>query len=126
MRFTIERMRTLVLAAGILLVGTLAGFLAVGKWRNPLNLKELPKHLGVDIQQDAAGYTLEHAFGAHSRYRIHASKVVEFRQGKAMLHEVRIELFDEDGSRVDRIEGDEFEYDQKGHGDGQPVRWKSR
>ncbi len=30
-----------------------------------------------------------------------------------MLHDVKIELYGEDGSRVDRIEGDEFEYDQK-------------
>ncbi len=112
MRFTIERIRTLVLAAGVLLVGALVVFLAAGKWRNALNLRELPKRLGVGIQQDAGGYTLEHAFGAHSRYRIHASKVVEFKQGKAVLNDVKIELFGEDGSRVDRIEGNEFEYDK--------------
>ena len=112
MRFTIERLRTLVLAAGVLLVGALVVFLAVGKWKNPLNLKELPSRLGVGIQQDATGYTMEHSFGAHSRYRIHASKVVEFKQGRAVLHDVKIELFGEDGSRVDRIEGSEFEFDK--------------
>ena len=51
MRFTIERLRTLVLGAGILLVVALVVFLVVGKWKNPLNLKELPKRLGIDIQQ---------------------------------------------------------------------------
>ena len=94
-------------------MGALVVFLAVGKWKNPLNLKELPKRLGVDIQQDASGYTFDHAFGAHSRYKIHASKVVQYKQGTALLHDVKIELYDEDGSRVDRIEGNEFEYDQK-------------
>ena len=101
------------LAAGVLLLAALAVFLAVGKWKNPLNLKELPKRLGVNIQQDASGYTFDHAFGAHSRYKIHASKVVQYKQGTATLHDVKIELYDEDGSRVDRIEGSEFEYDQK-------------
>ena len=112
MRFTIERLRTLVLAAGVLLVVALVVFLAVGKLKNPVNLKEIPKRLGVNIQQDASGYTFDHAFGAHSRYRIHASKVVQYKQGTATFHDVKIELFGEDGS-VDRIEGSEFEYDQK-------------
>ena len=47
-------------------------------------------------------------------YKIHASKQVQLkRDGKVFLqlHNVKIELYAEDGSRVDRIEGDEFEYD---------------
>jgi lipopolysaccharide export system protein LptA len=102
-----------VLAAGVLLVGALVVFLAVGKWKNPLNLKELPKRLGVDIQQEANGYTLSHAFGAHSQYKIHASKVVQLKDHRAILLDVKIELYDTAGGRVDRIEGAEFEYDQK-------------
>jgi lipopolysaccharide export system protein LptA len=39
--------------------------------------------------------------------------VVQLKQGNAVLHDVKIELYGEDGSRVDRIEGDEFEYDKK-------------
>jgi lipopolysaccharide export system protein LptA len=102
-----------VLVTGVLLVAALGVFLVRGKWRNPLNLKELPKRLGVDIQSDASGFTMEHALGAHGRYKIHASKAVQFKQGKAELHDVRIELYSEDGQSVDRIEGAEFEYDQK-------------
>src|SRR5664279_345818 len=106
-------MRTLVLAAGILLIAALVGFLVAGKWKHRFNLREIPKRLGVDITQEANGYTFSHAFGEHSQYKIHASKVVQLKQGKAVLHDVRIELYGEDGSRVDRIVGDEFEYDQK-------------
>jgi lipopolysaccharide export system protein LptA len=112
-RFTIERLRNLVLAAGVFLVCALLAFLAVGKWKNPLNLKELPKRLGVDIQQEANGYTLSHAFGAHSQYKIHASKVFQLKDNRAILHDVKIELYDTEGGRVDRIEGKEFEYDQQ-------------
>ena len=117
MRITIERLRTLVLAAGVLLVGALVVFLAVGKWKSHFISRDLPKRLGLDIQQEANGYTFAHAFGAHSQYRIHASKLVQMTQdkgGRVLLHDVRIELYGEDGSRVDRIEGAEFEYDQKG------------
>jgi lipopolysaccharide export system protein LptA len=106
-------LRTLVLLAGVLLVVALGVFLARGKLKNPLNLKELPRRLGVNITQDATGFTMDHAFGGHSRYRIHASKVAQYKDNHAILHDVKIELFGEDGSRVDRIEGAEFDYDQK-------------
>jgi lipopolysaccharide export system protein LptA len=101
-----------VLVTGVLLVAALGVFLVRGRFKNPLDLKELPKRLGVDIQSDATGFTLEHAMGAHGRYKIHASKAVTFKQGKDELHDVKIELYSDDGQSVDRIEGAEFEYDQ--------------
>ena len=106
-------MRTLVLAAGILLVAALAVFLAIGKWKNPMNLKELPKRLGVNIEQEANGFTYTQAHGGHTLFKIHASKVIQIKQGNALLHDVKIDLYGADGSRLDRIEGNEFEYDQK-------------
>ena len=113
MHFTIERLRTMVLAAGILLLVSLGVFLAVARFRHPINLKELPKKLGIDIQQEANGVTFSHALGAHSQFKIHASKVVQLKTNHMVLHDVRIELYGDDGRRVDRIEGAEFEYDQK-------------
>ncbi len=102
----------LVLGAGVLLIAALVLFLAVGKWKNPLSRRDLPKRLGFEIQQEASGVTIAHALGAHSQFKIHASRVVQLKQGNALLHDVKIELYDENGSRVDLIEGDEFEYDQ--------------
>jgi lipopolysaccharide export system protein LptA len=112
-QFTIERLRTLVLAAGVVLIGSLILFLARGRLKNPLNLKELPQKLGVNIQSDATTFTIDHALGGHSRYRIHAAKAVQYKDNRAILKDVQIELYAEDGSPVDRIEGAEFEYDQK-------------
>jgi len=107
-------MRTLVLTAGILLVCALIVVLAVGKWRRHFTLREVLKPLGADITQEANGFTFSHALGAHSQYKIHASKVVELKGERRVLHDVMIELYGEDGSRVDRIQGSEFEYDKKG------------
>jgi len=107
-------MRTLVLVAGVLLVVALAVFLAIGKWKNPFNRRDLPQRLGLDIKQEANGYTFSHALGAHSQYKIHASKVVQLKEGNhVLLHDVQIELYGEDGSRADRIVGSDFEYDPK-------------
>src|SRR5580693_3866636 len=114
MRFTIERIRNLVLAAGLLLVVALVAFLAVGKWKNPFNRRDIPKRLGIDIEQEANGVTYTQAHAGHTIFKIHASKVVQLKNSHAMLHDVQIELYGADGSRVDRIVGDDFEYDQKG------------
>src|SRR5580698_735467 len=106
-------MRTLVLAAGLLLVVALGVFLAIGRFRSPSSRKDIPKRLGIDIQQEANGVTYTQAHGGHTLFKIHASKVVQLKNDHALLHDVRIELYGADGSRVDRIEGSEFEYDQK-------------
>jgi lipopolysaccharide export system protein LptA len=106
-------MRTLVLAAGVLLVVALAVFLAIGKWKNPFNRRDLPQRLGIEIQQEANGVTYTQAHGGRTLFRIHASKVVQLKQGNALLHDVKIELYDTDGNHADRIEGSEFEYSQK-------------
>jgi lipopolysaccharide export system protein LptA len=106
-------MRMLVLAAGVLLLASLLVFLAVGKWKNPFNRRDLPKRLGIEIQQEANGVTYTQARGGQTLFKIHASRVVQLKQGNALLHDVKIELYGEDGSRVDRIEGGEFEYDKQ-------------
>lgn len=113
MRLTIERLRTLVLAAGALLVVALAAFLALAHWKSRFILREIPKRLGVDIQQESNDVLIARNIGEHSQFKIRASKVVQMKQGTAVLHDVQIELYGEDGKRVDRISGGEFEYDQK-------------
>ena len=113
MRFTIERIRTLVLAAGVLLVVALAGFLAVGKWRSALSGRDLPKRLGKNIVQEANGVTYMEAHGGHMLFRIHASKAEQLKNDHALLHDVQIEFFSKDGNSVDSVKGSDFEYDQK-------------
>ncbi|HUB30653.1 MAG TPA: hypothetical protein VL967_13190, partial [Terracidiphilus sp.] len=113
MRFTIERIRTLVLAAGVLLLAALAFFLVSAKWKSLLNRRDMPQRLARDIQQEANGFTFVHTYGAHSKFRIHASREVQMRDNRILLHQVQIDLYGEDGSRVDQIAGDTFDYDQK-------------
>jgi len=113
LRLTIERMRTLVIAAGVLLIAALGIFLTIGKLRRSFKLRDLPQKLGLDIQQEANGWTYSHALGAHEHYKIHASKEVVYKNNRAELHGVLIELYSDDGKSVDRIAGDEFTYDKK-------------
>ena len=113
MRITIERIRTVVLVAGVLLLAALGVFLVRAKWKNLLSRHDLPQRLAHGIVQEANGYTFVHTFGAHSQYRIHASKEVELKNDFVELHDVQIDLYGSDGSLIDHIAGDTFEYDQK-------------
>ena len=113
MRFTIERMRTLVLAAGVLLVAALAVFLAIGKWKNLRSARDIPKRLGIDIEQEANGFVHVEFHGGHTLFKIEASKADQFKDGRALLHHVTIEMYGQDGRLTDRIEGNEFEYSQQ-------------
>ncbi len=113
MRLTIERIRTLVLVAGALLLVTLGVFLVRAKWKNLLNRHDLPRKLAKGIVFESDGFTVVHALGAHSQYRIHASREVELKTDFVELHDVQIDLFGEDGKQIDKISGDTFEYDLK-------------
>ncbi len=116
MRLTIERLRTLVLVAGVLLVIALGVFLGTARFRNRFIRKDLPQKLGLNIQEEANGLVVTHEVRGHMLYKIRASKQIQLkRDGKVFLqlHDVNIELYAEDGSRVDRIAGDDFEYDPK-------------
>jgi len=68
-RLTIERLRTLVLAAGVLLLAALVVFLAVGRWKNPFNRRDLPQRLGIEIQSDSGGVTYTQARGGTNKWR---------------------------------------------------------
>ncbi|MDR3798757.1 MAG: LptA/OstA family protein [Terracidiphilus sp.] len=113
MRFTIERIRTLVVVAAALLLVALGIFLARAKWKNLLSRRDLPQRLGLGITEESNGYSYSHNLGAHSKYKIHAAKEIHLKNDHVELHDVVIEIYGEDGIQTDKIAGDEFEYDQK-------------
>ncbi len=105
-------MRTLVLLAGGALVVALAGFLVMAHLRSRFNLRDLPKRLGVNIQVDEKDWTLVRNRGAHTEFKIHASRMVRLKaDGHALLNDVDIELYGKDGETADRIRGGQFEWD---------------
>ncbi len=102
--------------AGVLLVIALGVFLGTARFRNRFIRKDLPQKLGLNIQEEANGFVYTHEVRGHVLYKIRASKQIQLKRDNQVflqLHDVNIELYAEDGSRVDRIAGNEFEYDPK-------------
>jgi len=111
-RFTIERLRTLVLIGGALLVAGIAVVLIGGQWKRHFLSKDLPKRLGIDIEQQADGVNYTQSRKGKTLFKIHAARAVQMKKdGKTLLHDVHIDLYGEDGQRSDTISGSEFEYD---------------
>jgi lipopolysaccharide export system protein LptA len=111
---TIERIRTLVLVAGGLVVIALVAFLGAARWKSHFILREIPKRLGANIERQADGFVYTQAHGGRTLFKIKASKVTQLKQGgRSLLQDVQIELYGEEGDRVDRISGHEFEWDDK-------------
>lgn len=111
-RFTIERLRTLVLVGGILLVAAIAIFLGAGQWKRRFLSKDLPARLGIDISQQADGVNYTQSRKGKTLFKIHAARAVQMKKdGKTLLHDVKIDLYGADGNRADTISGSEFEYD---------------
>jgi lipopolysaccharide export system protein LptA len=113
-RFTIERLRTLVLVGGVLLVAAIVIFLAAGQWTRHFLSKDLPNRLGINIEQQADGVNYTQTRKGKTIFKIHAARAVTMKTGgKTLLHDVKIDLYGEDGKRADTISGSEFEYDQR-------------
>jgi lipopolysaccharide export system protein LptA len=112
-RFTIERIRTIILVAGVMLVIALGVYLTIGRWRSPFSRRDLPKKLGIDIQQEANGFTHAEFHAGHATFKITASKVEQLKNNHYRLHIVKIEMYGPRGGDPDSIEGSEFEYDQQ-------------
>jgi lipopolysaccharide export system protein LptA len=116
MRITVARLRRAILILAGLLVAVIIGFLGYARYRFHHFEKDLPARLGIDIQQTANGYTYSQSSRGHTLYTIHASKLIQYKEGggNATLHDVAITLYGPVGSnRVDKIYGSDFSYDAK-------------
>src|SRR5215469_8260804 len=113
-RVSIERLRIGLLAGAGLLVLATAAFLGYGRFRARHFLTELPKKLGADIRQETNAYTYSQSVKGRTVFTVHAAKTVQHSDGKYTLRDVGIVLYGQGSdqpNRVDRIYGNEFEYD---------------
>ena len=92
---SVAKLRVWLLVGAGLLVLVIGAFLGYAHWRGRLFIHELPKKLGMDIQQETTGFTYSQSAGATGKtiYTIHASKAVQHKDGKVNLRDVGIVLY---------------------------------
>jgi len=114
MRITIERLRTWVLVLAGILIAVILGVFGYARYKLSHMGRDLPGKLGINIQQDANGFTFSKSQGGRTLFTLHASRLIQYKSGgHATLHDVSITLYGSDNSRSDHVYGKEFDYDQR-------------
>ena len=114
MSLPVPGLRRWLAAGAILMVAIVAGMFVYARWRMRNAVHEIPKKLGVEVQQTAEGFSISKSDQGRTLFTVSASKAIQFKQGgRAELHDVKIIIYGKDASRFDRITGADFEYDPK-------------
>jgi lipopolysaccharide export system protein LptA len=112
MPLSVTRLRRWFAAAMIVMIAIVAGMYFYAKWRTRNVVHEVPKKLGIEVQQTAEGFSISKSEQGRTIFKVSASNVVQFKQGgRTELHNVKITLYGRDASRYDRITGSDFQYD---------------
>jgi len=112
MPLPVSRLRRWFAAGAILMVVVVAGMYLYARWRVRNALHDIPKKIGIEIQQTAEGFSISKSDEGRTLFTVSASKAVQFKKGgRAELHDVKIVIYGKDASRFDRITGADFEYD---------------
>ncbi|MGI9103461.1 MAG: LptA/OstA family protein [Terriglobales bacterium] len=112
MPVNISRLRVWFATSAIALVVLVAGVYFYGRMRVHRALREVPKNLGVNIQQSTQGFTLSKSEGGRTIFTVHASRAVQYKEGgRAELRDVSIIVYGRQANRYDQIYGSQFAYD---------------
>src|SRR5271165_1353201 len=109
---SIAHVRKWLIAGVVVLVAAVSISYWVARTRVGPTLHNVPKVLGLDIQQTSDGFSLSKSAAGRTLYTIRASKAVQFKAGgRADLQNVHIVVYGHAHDRYDQIYGDEFTYD---------------
>jgi lipopolysaccharide export system protein LptA len=111
MRLSIERLRWMVVAAGLLLVLALAGIIEYGRYIAKIRFKAAVSHF-LHSEHETRNFTYSNSLLGRTDYTVHAGRVVQHGDGTYSGFDVRIELYSKTSSEIDRIYANEIEYDQ--------------
>src|ERR1700753_2598547 len=109
---SVRHLRIWLLAGVGLLGGGVGGVMGYAYYRAHRFLTKLPDRLGINVQQEANGYTYSQTVGGVTVYTLHAAKERQNKGGKITLFDVGIVVYGKKQDRADRIYGKEFEFDQ--------------
>lgn len=113
MRWTIERLRRGMIVAAAVLVLSIVGSIVYGRWRLRHAVQDLPSRLGIQIQSTSQDFVLSKTEEGRKLFTLHAAHAISFRTGgRVLLHNVEIDIYNQQNDQADTIAGKDFEYDK--------------
>jgi lipopolysaccharide export system protein LptA len=112
MALSIQRLRWVLLAGALLLVGVLAAYIGYGRYRAMNLYARLIQHSGAHITHDTNGFTYSQSVQGKTIFTLHAKKATQIGDGKWQLHDAAMTLYGRIPDRPDHIYGSEVEYDE--------------
>src|SRR5271169_1517458 len=111
---SLAHVRKWLIAGVVVLVAAVSISYWIARTRVGPTLHNVPKALGLDIQQTSDGFSLSKSEAGRTLYTIRASRAVQFKAGgNADLRNVHIVVYGRNHDRYDQIYGDQFTYDPK-------------
>ena len=112
MRLSIQRLRWVLLAGAVLLLGVLAAFIGYGRYRALKAYRQIIARSGVSLTRDSNGVTYSQSVQGRKVFTIRAKTESSLGNGKWALHDAEMWLYDHTGHAADHISGSEIEYDE--------------
>ncbi len=82
------------------------------RWKIHRIARDIPARLGIQIEQSTEGFTYSKTEQGRTVFTLHAARAIQYRAGgHAILHDVRIQVFNQKDGLADTITGSQFEYD---------------
>lgn len=113
MKLSVERLRWALAGGLLLLIAAVLAFAIYGRYTAARKWRQLLAKNGISITQESDNVTWSQTVRGRTLYTIRMKKAVPLKDDKYTLRGVTILLYGKDGKSVDRLEGDEFEYDRK-------------
>ena len=102
----------LLVALAVLVAAAIVAALGYMRWQTRRIARDLPSKLGIQIQQSTEGFTYSKTEQGRTVFTLHAANALQYRSGgHAVLHDVRIQIFDPKDGSANTVAGDQFEYD---------------
>jgi len=113
MHWTIEQVRRGIIVAAAVLVLSIVGSIVYGHWRLRRAVQDLPSRLGVQIQSTSQDFVLSKTEEGRKLFTLRAARAISFRTGgRVLLHDVEIDIYNQQNDQADTIAGKDFEYDK--------------
>ena len=112
MRLSIQRLRWVLLAGALILLGVLTAFIGYGRYRALKAYRQIIARSGVSLTHDSNGVTYSQSLKGKKIFTLRAKSESSLGNGKYTLHDAELLLYNSKGDAADHIYGSEMEYDQ--------------